>query len=139
MRVAERATPVAAMIAVLSTLACCLPFTFLGSAPEQGGAQGASLLALIAPNVQLNEPDAEQDRCAQYWDDDHLIARELQQQLPSEPSCCQRNGVLWDVAVLYGKQAQCGNSSPLFADGPVVKAAPDLAKLASLQMAGKPN
>jgi len=31
------------------------------SAPEQGDAQRASLLALIAPNVQLNETDAEQD------------------------------------------------------------------------------
>jgi uncharacterized membrane protein YidH (DUF202 family) len=30
MRVAERATPVAAVIAALSTLACCLPFGFLG-------------------------------------------------------------------------------------------------------------
>jgi hypothetical protein len=31
MRVAERATPVAALIAVLSTLSCCLPLTFLGA------------------------------------------------------------------------------------------------------------
>jgi hypothetical protein len=31
MRVAERATPVAAIIAALSTLACCLPFGFLGA------------------------------------------------------------------------------------------------------------
>ena len=31
MRVAERATPVAAVIASLSTLACCLPFGFLGT------------------------------------------------------------------------------------------------------------
>ena len=31
MRVAERATPVAAVIAALSTLACCLPFAFLGA------------------------------------------------------------------------------------------------------------
>ena len=31
MRVAERATPVAAVIAVLSTLSCCLPLTFLGA------------------------------------------------------------------------------------------------------------
>jgi hypothetical protein len=30
MRVAERATPVAAVIAVLSTLSCCFPLTFLG-------------------------------------------------------------------------------------------------------------
>jgi uncharacterized membrane protein YidH (DUF202 family) len=31
MRVAERATPVAAVIAALSTLACCLPLGFLGA------------------------------------------------------------------------------------------------------------
>src|SRR5258705_9514457 len=31
MRVAERATPVAAVIAALSTLACCVPFGFLGA------------------------------------------------------------------------------------------------------------
>ncbi len=31
MRVAERATPVAAVIAAFSTLACCLPFGFLGA------------------------------------------------------------------------------------------------------------
>jgi cytochrome bd-type quinol oxidase subunit 2 len=31
MRVAERATSVAAVIAALSTLACCLPFGFLGA------------------------------------------------------------------------------------------------------------
>lgn len=39
MRLAERATPVAAVIAALSTLACCLPFGFLGAA----GLAGASL------------------------------------------------------------------------------------------------
>ena len=31
MRVAERATPVAAVIVALSTLACCLPLGFLGA------------------------------------------------------------------------------------------------------------
>ncbi|HXW92168.1 MAG TPA: hypothetical protein VEK33_16580 [Terriglobales bacterium] len=36
---AERATPVAAVIAVLSTLACCVPFTFLGAL----GLAGASV------------------------------------------------------------------------------------------------
>jgi hypothetical protein len=79
-------------------------------------------------------------RVIQYWDNDHLVAGELRRQLASEPSCCQRKGILWDFAVLYGKQAQWGNSSPVFADGPVVKAAPDLAKLlVSTQMAAKPN
>ena len=38
MRVAERATPVAAVIAALSTLACCLPFAVVGAA----GLLGAS-------------------------------------------------------------------------------------------------
>lgn len=32
MRVAERATPVAAVLAALATLACCLPLSFLGAA-----------------------------------------------------------------------------------------------------------
>lgn len=39
MKVAERATPVAAVIAALSTLACCLPFAFLGAL----GLAGASV------------------------------------------------------------------------------------------------
>jgi len=63
-------------------------------------------------------------RVVQYWDNDHLVARELHRQLSLEPSCCQRRGILWDLAVLYGRQAQWGNSSPVFADGPVVDAAP---------------
>lgn len=36
MRAAERATPFAAAIAALSTLACCLPFGFLGAAGLAG-------------------------------------------------------------------------------------------------------
>lgn len=31
MRVSERATPVAAAVAAVSTLACCLPFSFVGA------------------------------------------------------------------------------------------------------------
>ncbi len=31
MKLGERATPVAAVVAALSTLACCLPFGFLGA------------------------------------------------------------------------------------------------------------
>ena len=36
MRIAERATPVAAVIAALSTLACCLPLGLLGAAGLAG-------------------------------------------------------------------------------------------------------
>jgi len=39
MRVAERVTPVAAVVAAISTLACCLPLTFLGAL----GLAGASV------------------------------------------------------------------------------------------------
>ena len=39
MRIAERATPVAAVIAAFSTLACCLPLGFLGAI----GLAGASV------------------------------------------------------------------------------------------------
>ena len=38
MRIAERATPIAAIIAAFSSLACCLPFAFVGAA----GLVGAS-------------------------------------------------------------------------------------------------
>jgi hypothetical protein len=65
-------------------------------------------------------------RVIQYWDNDHLVAKELRQQLSAEPSCCERKGILWDLAVLYGKQARWEDSSPAFADGPVVNAAPVL-------------
>jgi hypothetical protein len=65
-------------------------------------------------------------RVIQYWDNDHLVAEVLHRQLSSEPSCCQRGGILWDLAALYGKQAKWGNSPPVFASGPVVDAAPDV-------------
>jgi hypothetical protein len=44
--------------------------------------------------------------------------------------------MLWDLAVLYGKQAQWGNSSPVFADGPVVDAAPALEKKLASPLTG---
>ena len=44
MRVAERVTSVAAVIAALSTLACCLPFAFLGAL----GLAGASVKLQLA-------------------------------------------------------------------------------------------
>jgi uncharacterized membrane protein YidH (DUF202 family) len=44
MKIAERATPVAAVIAAFSTLACCLPFGFLGAI----GLAGASVRLQIA-------------------------------------------------------------------------------------------
>jgi uncharacterized membrane protein YidH (DUF202 family) len=53
MRVAERLTPIAAVIAALSTLACCLPFGFLGAVGLAGlsvwaRSYGGWLVALAA-------------------------------------------------------------------------------------------
>src|SRR5579864_584474 len=67
-------------------------------------------------------------RVVQYWDDDHLVAGEVRRQLASEPSCCQRNGILWDLAGLCGKHAQSGTPSPIFADRTVVHVAPALGR-----------
>ncbi len=75
--------------------------------------------------VQSRIPDS---RVVQYWDKGHLVAGELRQRLSSEPNCCQRRGVLWDLAALYERQAQWGTSAPVIAEGPVVDAAPDIEK-----------
>jgi hypothetical protein len=58
-------------------------------------------------------------RVVQFWDKDHLVAKELQQQLSKSQICCQRNGIIWDVATLYPKYAQWG-SSPAFFGGTVL-------------------
>jgi hypothetical protein len=35
-------------------------------------------------------------RDVQFWDEEHLVAKELKQQFPSsQPLCCQRQGILW--------------------------------------------
>ena len=75
-------------------------------------------------------------RVIQYWDADHLVAGELQHQLGLEPSCCKRDGTLWDLAALYETQAQWGGSSPIFADGTVVDAAPALEKRLAVLSSG---
>jgi hypothetical protein len=63
-------------------------------------------------------------RIVQFWDKDHLVARELRQQFPSSQAiCCQRNGILWDVAALYADQVQWGTSAPAFFGGAVLDVA----------------
>ena len=63
MRIAERATPIAAIIAAFSSLACCLPVTFVGAAGLLGASTRsqamrpwlllASAILLIIGFVQL--------------------------------------------------------------------------------------
>jgi hypothetical protein len=70
--------------------------------------------------VQSRIPDP---RVEQFWDKDHFVAQELQQQLSSSQLCCQRNGIIWDVAAVYPKGAQWGISSPVFFGGNVLDVA----------------
>lgn len=63
MRAVERATPVAAVIAAFSSLACCLPFAFVGAAGLLGASArlqamrpwllAASVVLLVVGFVQL--------------------------------------------------------------------------------------
>jgi len=61
-------------------------------------------------------------RVMQFWDKDHLIAKQLDQQLSTvQPSCCRHEGVLWDLVAVYPRGVQWGGSQPVFVDGPVAK------------------
>ena len=64
-------------------------------------------------------------RVVQFWDKDHLVAKELQRQLSSSQICCQRNGIIWDVAAIYPTDVQWG-SAPAFFGGAVLDVAGDV-------------
>ena len=66
-------------------------------------------------------------RVVQFWDKDHLVAKELQRQLSSSQICCQRNGIIWDVAAVYPSNVQWG-SAPAFFGGAVVDVAGEVRK-----------
>ena len=67
-------------------------------------------------------------RAVQFWDKNHLVAKELQGHLSgSRTNCCSRAGILWDVVAVYPRNATW-DSAPAFIDGPVVDVAPDAAK-----------
>jgi hypothetical protein len=67
-------------------------------------------------------------RAIQFWDKDHLVAKDLQQHLSSSQICCQRNGIIWDVAALYPKGTQWDSSKPVYFGGAVLDVAPELGK-----------
>ena len=67
-------------------------------------------------------------RATQFWDKDHLVAKELDQQLAStQIDCCKRDGIIWDVVALYPAKVEWG-ARPVFINGPVVKAEPELGR-----------
>jgi len=68
-------------------------------------------------------------RVRQFWDKDHLIAKQLDQQLStSQPNCCRHAGILFEEVALYAKGVQWGGTQPAFIDGAVVKVEMELGK-----------
>lgn len=69
----------------------------------------------------------------QFWEHDHLVAREIFRELTSDPAgpklrCCTSRGNLWDLAAIYPKGALWRETppEPVFADGPVAHVQPGL-------------
>ena len=66
-------------------------------------------------------------RVIQFWDKDHLIAKELDGQLRTkQPNCCRHSGTLWDLVALYPNGTNWNESEPFYIDGPVYKVEHDL-------------
>ena len=67
-------------------------------------------------------------RAVQFWDKDHLVANELRHQLSATQICCERNGIIWDVAALYPTGVRWGASSPSFFGGAVLDVAGNISQ-----------
>jgi len=70
-------------------------------------------------------------RAQQYWDPDHVVAKKLAaDRRPPQPEeeCCERSGVLWDLAAVYPKGAVWNDRMPVAVlfNGPVVEVKSDL-------------
>ncbi|HZT39103.1 MAG TPA: hypothetical protein VFA28_14510 [Bryobacteraceae bacterium] len=66
-------------------------------------------------------------RVRQFWDPHHLIAaavKKVEIAGPLHPDCCERKGVLWDLAAAYPPGARWGEAlpQPVLLNGPVVNA-----------------
>jgi hypothetical protein len=72
-------------------------------------------------------------RVRQYWDPNHLVAQRIEADARApqpEPECCQRHGILWDLAAVYAADASWTDRMPpaVLINGPVVEIADDVAK-----------
>ena len=66
-------------------------------------------------------------RVVQFWDKEHLVAKELKQQFPSSQTlCCQRHGILWDFATVYPPSVEWNTSPPVYFGGAVLDVADDV-------------
>ena len=67
-------------------------------------------------------------RAAQYWDPNHVFARELRDKLVADsqhpqPSCCDTETTPWDLILVYPPGARWETALPraTYADGPVYR------------------
>jgi hypothetical protein len=87
------------------------------------GAPGARTLARLSDS-----------RVQQYWDPERLVARRLAADArPPQPvqECCERSGVLWDLAAVYETGTTWEDRLPtaVFFNGPVVDVAHEIGAL----------
>ena len=62
------------------------------------------------------------ERVVQFWDKNHIVAKQLDGQLRTrQPSCCRHAGTLWDLVALYPKGTKWETAEPIYVDGPVAK------------------
>ena len=72
------------------------------------------------------------ERVVQFWDKDHIVAKQLDGQLRTrQPGCCRHAGTLWDLVALYPKGTKWGTAEPIYVDGPVAKVKEDLERESS--------
>ena len=81
--------------------------------------------------ARLSDP-----RVRQYWDPDHLLAKQLKADArppQTEPECCTRQGILWDLMGIYPTGEQWTDKIPVasFFNGTVVDVVDGLNKALS--------
>lgn len=76
-----------------------------------------------APNTSVLSRISD-GRVRQFWDPDHLVAKQIAAARPPqpEPECCERKGILWDLAAVYPRGTRWDERMPAatFLNGPVV-------------------
>ena len=65
-------------------------------------------------------------RARHYWDEQHVLAKQMAKDArppQPDPSCCDHDGILWDLAAVYPKGARWDAALPpaIAFDGPVVR------------------
>ncbi len=93
----------------------------------------------LAPPVSSALARLSDRRAMQYWDRKHLVAQSLRQAPGGQPEfqCCDDDGILWDIAGVFGRQARWADAGPRaeFLDGPVWLVKDRLAEAVARQLA----